>query len=117
MRIIILSNLKYYGRTMQRLLKNLMPLLFLMLTGCAAVTITQSGESDFENRPHYEESKHFFFWGFIGEHHINVKDICQDKPVKQMQSKFSSWDVLWGGLSLGLYLPRTAKVWCQVETK
>ena len=102
---------------MQLLIKTLMPFLFLALTGCAAVTITQSGESDFQYRAQYEESKHFFLWGLIGEHHVNVQEICQDKPVRQLQSKFSSWDVLWGSLSLGLYLPRTAKVWCQVETK
>lgn len=102
---------------MRLLFKALTPLLLMTLTSCAAVTITQSGESDFQHRPQYEESKHFFFWGLIGEHHINVKEICLDKPVKQMQSKFSAWDVLWGGLSLGLYLPRTATVWCQVETK
>ncbi len=98
-------------------LKALIPILFLVLSGCAPVTITQSGQSDFQLRPDYEESKYFFFWGLIGEHHIDVKEICQDKPVKQMQTKYSSWDVLWGGLSLGLYLPRTAKVWCQSENK
>jgi hypothetical protein len=102
---------------MRLLLKTLTPCLFLVLSGCAAVTITQSGESNFENRPQYEESKKFYLWGLIGEHHINVKEICQDKAVKQMQTKFSSWDVLWSGLSLGLYLPRTAKVWCEEENK
>lgn len=102
---------------MRLLLKTLIPCLFLVLSGCAAVTITQIGESNFENRPHYEESKKFYLWGFIGEHHINVKEICQDKAVKQMQTKFSSWDVLWSSLSLGLYLPRTAKVWCEEENK
>ena len=102
---------------MRLLLKTLIPCLFLVLSGCAAVTITQSGESNFESRPQYEESKDFYLWGLIGEHHINVKDICQNQAVKQMQTKFSSWDVLWSGLSLGLYLPRTAKVWCQEENK
>lgn len=102
---------------MPRLLKTSIVCLLISLSGCAAVTITQSGESDFQYRPDYEESKHFFFWGLIGEHHINVKEICQDKPARQMQTKYSAWDTLWGSLSLGLYLPRTAKVWCQQESK
>lgn len=102
---------------MPRFLKASIICLLISLTGCAAVTITQSGKSDFQYRPDYEESKYFFFWGLIGEHHINVKEICQDKPVRQMQTKYSSMDVLWGGLTLGLYLPRTAKVWCQQESK
>jgi len=92
--------------------------LALMLSGCAAVTITESGPSDFQYRPHYEESKHFFLWGLIGEHHIDITKICTLKqPVKQMQTKYSAMDVLWSTLTLGLYLPRTAKVWCQREAQ
>ncbi len=102
---------------MRRLINVCIVSLLISLSGCAAVTITQSGKADFQYRPQYEESRYFFFWGLIGEHHINVKDICKDKPVKQMQTKYSAWDVLWGSLSLGLYMPRTAKVWCQQESK
>jgi hypothetical protein len=92
--------------------------LVLSLSGCAAVTITESGPADFSYRPHYEESKHFFLWGLIGEHYVNVADICaEEQPVKQMQSKYSGLDVLYSALTLGLYLPRTARVWCQVETE
>jgi hypothetical protein len=88
----------------------------ITLSGCAGVTVTQSGKSDFQYRPQYQESKYFFLWGLIGEHHINVREICQDKPVRQMHTKFTGWDVLWGSLTLGLYLPRTAMVWCQEES-
>lgn len=102
---------------MRRFLQLTIASLLIGLSGCAAVTITQTGEADFQFRPQYEESKHFFFWGLIGEHHVNVKEICEEKPVKQMQTKYSAWDVLWGSLTLGLYLPRTAKVWCQEETQ
>jgi hypothetical protein len=87
----------------------------LSLGGCAAVTITESGASDFTYRPHYSESKHFFLWGLIGEHHIDVTSICRYKPVKQMQTKYSATDVLFATLTGGLYLPRTAKVWCELE--
>ncbi|KZZ40231.1 Bor/Iss family lipoprotein [Oleiphilus sp. HI0117] len=73
--------------------------LAISLGGCAAVTITESGPSDFRYRPHYEESKHFFLWGFIGEHHIDVTKICRQQPVKQMQSKYSATDVLFATLS------------------
>ncbi len=89
----------------------------LILSGCAAVTITDSGASDFLYRPHYEQSKHFFLWGLIGEHTVNTQDICGERPVKQMQTRFEPYDVLWAGLTLGLYLPRTAKVWCTLESE
>jgi len=102
---------------MRKALNLTLIILTLTLSGCAAVTITESGQPDFKYRPHYEESKHFFLWGLFGEHHINVTEICTDLPVKQMQTKYSALDVLYSTLTLGLYLPRTAKVWCQRETE
>lgn len=85
----------------------------LLFSGCAAVTITESGNADMRYRPHYEDTKHFFLWGLFGEHTVNTQQICGARPVVQMQSKFLAKDVLYAGLTLGLYLPRTAKVWCQ----
>lgn len=87
----------------------------ILLGGCAAVTITESGQSDFRYRPHYEQSRHFFLWGLIGEHTINTREICRDTPVAQMQTKFKVLDVLYATLTAGLYLPRTAMVWCKRE--
>lgn len=86
----------------------------LLLSGCAAVTITQQGEPEFKYRPHYEERKHFFLWGLIGEHTVNTREICRDRTVVQMQTKFEAMDVLYTALTLGIYLPRTAKVWCEI---
>jgi len=93
----------------------LLSLGILLLSSCAAITITETGESDFRYRPHYEETKQFFLWGIIGEHRVNTKEICGEKQVVQMQTKFSAMNVLYSTLTLGLYLPRTAKVWCQRE--
>jgi hypothetical protein len=94
-----------------------LPLLSLIITlsGCAAVTITERGESNFTYHPDYEESQHFFLWGLVGEHHINVAEICTTTPTIQMQTKFSAWDIFYTAISLGIYLPRTAKVWCERE--
>jgi hypothetical protein len=89
--------------------------LIITLSGCAAVTITKTGESNLKYHPDYEESKHFFLWGLVGEHRINVTEICTKMPTIQMQTKFSSWDVFYSAITLGIYLPRTAKVWCERE--
>ena len=102
---------------MRKLSTLLLITLAITFSGCAAVTITESGLSDFKYRPHYEESKHFFLWGLIGEHHIDVTTICRERPVKQMQTKYSAMDVLYSTLTIGLYLPRTAKVWCELENE
>ena len=91
----------------------LLALALLNLVGCAAITITEQGKADFLYRPHYKESKPFFFWGMLGEHRINTQQICRGRPVVQMQTKFEPMDILYTTLTLGIYMPRTAKVWCE----
>lgn len=112
-----LRKAKAYGYKMSKLPGYFLLSLIIMLSGCAAVTITETGEPNFRYYPNYEESKPFFLWGLIGDHRIDVSKICTEKPVVQMQTKFSSWDVLYSALTLGLYLPRTAKVWCERESE
>lgn len=85
----------------------------ISLSGCAAITITESGDPDFLYRPHYKESKPFFFWGMLGEHRVNTQEICRGRPAVQMQTKFEPMDLLYTTLTLGIYMPRTAKVWCE----
>jgi len=103
---------------MSRALHTVFITTLLSLGGCAGVTITENGLADFQYRPHYEESKHFFLWGLFGDHHIDVTKICtKEQPVIQMQSKYSALDVVYGTLSLGLYIPRTAKIWCKREAE
>ena len=92
-------------------------LVALLFSGCAAITITDQGQPDHTYRPHYEESKHFFLWGLIGDHSVDVTKICRRTPVVQMQSKFRARDVAFAALTLGLYLPRTARVWCEIKTE
>jgi hypothetical protein len=101
------------GYEMKAAIKLMTILVILTLGGCAAITITESGQSDFSYRPNFEQSQHFFLWGLIGEHTVNTRAVCKDIPVSQMQTKFSAMDVLYGTITLGLYLPRTAKVWCE----
>ena len=95
---------------MSKVLKLIFISLVLVVSGCGSVTITESGPSDFQYFPHYEESKHFFLWGLIGEHHIDVTTICtNEQPAIQMQTKYSAQDFLLALVTGGLYLPRTAR--------
>ena len=60
----------------------------------------------------YRKSQAFFFFGLFGESSINVKAICRKKSVKQMRSQTSFLDGLLAVVTLGIYTPRTASVWC-----
>ncbi|WP_397472323.1 Bor family protein, partial [Rheinheimera sp.] len=46
------------------------------------------------------------------EHHVDVNTICNGAEPKQMQSQQTFTDGLLGLVTLGIYYPHTAKVWC-----
>lgn len=87
--------------------------LIAALGGCATVTVTPQGEPRLKTRPGYESKQTFFMWGLIGERHLDVQAICQQQRVRQMQTVDTFSDLLLGGLTLGIYAPRTARVWCE----
>lgn len=83
------------------------------VSGCARVTIVSEASVKVENkRPDYSKKQDFFLFGIIGEEHVDVLDICFDKPVVKMQTLDTFSDRLISSLTLGIYTPRTARVWC-----
>lgn len=86
---------------------------FLFLSGCAAVTITPNGQERLESPPTYVEKQPLYLFGLVGEPHVDVKAICGDKGVRQLQTIDQFTDRLLGIVTLGIYSPRTAKVWCE----
>jgi hypothetical protein len=85
----------------------------MLLAGCASVTVRPEGGDKLAGKPDYQKSKNYFFWGLGGEHTIDVQEICEEKGVEQIQSQYTFVNGLLGGLTLGIYSPKTAKVWCK----
>jgi hypothetical protein len=85
------------------------------LSACAKATIRPNGGPALSSStaPNYEESKPYFMWGLVGEHDINVKQVCGEKDVEQMQSRTTFVDGLLTLFTLGIYSPKTAMVWCK----
>lgn len=86
-----------------------------MLSACSTVTIRDHGTEKVSSEPSYSSSKAFFFWGLAGSAHINTTAICHGKRPVQMQSQKTFVDGLLSVLTIGLYSPRTASVWCTEE--
>ena len=92
--------------------------LALMLSvGCSTVTISPKGAPKTSVEPTYSDSKSFFLWGLVGEHDIDVKEVCGEREVKQMQTQRTFTDSLLTIVTIGIYAPRTAKVWCEKTDK
>lgn len=99
------------------MIKRKINLAFLIfgLSACSSVTITPEGHEKLVNKPTYEESKPFYLWGTVGEHHVDVMKICNGKEPLQMQSQETFTDGLVTFFTIGIYAPHTAKVWCDKE--
>lgn len=85
----------------------------IYLSACATATIRPEGGTRIGGTPNYQESKSYFFWGLAGEHEIDVAEICQGKAVEQIQSQYTFVNGLLTAITLGIYAPKTAKVWCK----
>ena len=62
--------------------------------------------------PDYTERKNFWLVGLVGEHYVDTSKICRNRSVTQMQVQKTFGNSLVGLLTLGIYSPVTAKVWC-----
>ncbi|GHA03141.1 hypothetical protein GCM10008090_10130 [Arenicella chitinivorans] len=88
-------------------------LLTTFITACSTVTIRPNGGDKDNSPPDYLDSKPFYFGGPIGKHKVDVNEACEGSDVTQMQTVTTSSDWFLSLLTLGIYTPRTAKVWCK----
>ena len=91
--------------------------LVFLLVSCSTVTIKPRGSKKYTSEPTYSKTFHHWAWGLVAGGEVNVKEVCGGKPVKQMQTQFEFVDSLLGIVTLGIYRPRTAKVWCGGKKK
>jgi hypothetical protein len=87
-------------------------ILLSFFVGCATATIRPDGGPKNSAGAQYESSETFFIFGLVGEANIDVKDICGSKKVEQMQTQATFMNSFLGALTLGIYTPKTARVWC-----
>ena len=87
--------------------------LLIAATGCYSVTIRPEGGFKMATQPSFEQRQDFYLWGLVGESHIDTAKICPKAGPSQMQSQTTVVDGLLGLITLGIYSPETAKVWCK----
>ena len=87
--------------------------LAFLLVGCQTVTIRPGGGEKLATEPDYQERINFMWWGLSpGQVSVDLNTVCGGKTVEQIQSRNNALDVVFGGLTLGIYAPRSARVWC-----
>ncbi len=90
-------------------------LVITAISACSTVTIRPQGGSKDSSQADYIDSKPFYFGGPIGKHKVDVNKACEGKEVTQMQTVTTSSDWFFSLITLGIYTPRTAKVWCEED--
>jgi hypothetical protein len=86
--------------------------LALILAGCSTVTLRPEGTGKLATEPTHEETLNYYFWGLRGEHRVDVRAICGDRQVEQMQAQDTFGNRVLTVLTLGIYYPRSVRVWC-----
>ncbi len=87
--------------------------LMVVATGCYSVTSRPQGGFKVAGKPTFEQRQDFYLWGLVGESHIDTAKVCANKQPVQMQSQVTPVDALLGLVTIGIYSPESAKVWCQ----
>lgn len=85
-----------------------------ILSSCYTVTMVKESESlKIVSQAQYQRSQMFFLWGLLPEiKNIDLKHICGNRKVLQMQTLETLSDQIIQIITLGIIYPRTAKVWC-----
>ncbi len=86
---------------------------FSQLLGCSSVTVRpDDGQKDY-SQPDFSQKVSYYFWGIQGEHTIDTTAACDGRSATQMQSVTSVADWVISALTLGIYVTKTANVWCK----
>ncbi len=87
-------------------------LMLLLLTSCSTVTLIKSADESIAT-PKSEKVHRFFFGGLVGYAVIEVDRVCGEKIVEKVDLRYRFEDVAIAVVTLGVYTPRTSRVWCR----
>lgn len=83
-----------------------------LMTGCATQTTLVNGGG--QAVPAYQKSQTFFISGIGQEQTVNAAQVCGGAHnVAKVQSAWEPKDIAFSVVTLGIYTPRTAKVYCK----
>ena len=62
--------------------------------------------------PTYAGRSHFFLWGMWQKKDYNLTNVCPVNGIKAIDTYWTWYDSLMGGLSMGIYAPESYSVYC-----
>lgn len=96
----------------RQVLRGILCASLVIATGCYSVTTRPDGGFKTAVKPTFEQRQDFFLWGLVGEAHIDTTKVCKGQP-SQFQSQKTFVDGLLTLVTLGIYAPESARIWCK----
>ncbi|EEV24828.1 lipoprotein [Actinobacillus minor 202] len=82
-----------------------------LLSGCATQTAYINDSSS--GKLSYEDNQSFFLFGIGQENTVNAVQICSgESKIAKVESELTGKNILLGLVTLGIYTPRAARVYC-----
>ena len=84
--------------------------LALMLSACGSdhvMRFSLNPQQNVKTEPSYEGKSHFFLWGMWQKTNYNVAKVCPAKGISAIETHWTLYDSLMGGLSMGIYAPES----------
>lgn len=98
--------------------KILMLLIALFLSECSTQKFYLTEESVGPGLVATHESKaNFFIYGLGQTKEVNAGQICGDRPIRMLETRYSFIDGLLSVITYGIYSPRTYAVYCGSNKK
>ena len=90
--------------------------LVLMLSACGSDHVIRFNiaqqQQNAKTEPSYKGKSHFFFWGMWQKTDYNLTNSCSMKGINAIETYWTLYDSLMGGLSMGIYAPESYSVYC-----
>ena len=89
--------------------------LALTLSACGSDHIMRYNldqQPNIKTTPSYQGRSHFFFWGMGQKKNYNLTNVCQAKGINAIESYWTAYDSLMGGLTMGIYAPESYAIYC-----
>ena len=65
-----------------------------------------------QTKPAYEGRSHFFLWGMGQKKNYDLANACPLRGINSIESYWTFYDSLMGGLTMGIYAPESFAIYC-----
>lgn len=91
--------------------------LALTLSACGSdhvirFNLAQQHQQNEKVKPTYEGRSHFFLWGMWQKKDYNLINACRTTGINAIESHWTFYDSLMGGLTMGIYAPESYAIYC-----